>query len=213
LADDVTVVVVGILTTVVFEVLVLLAGTASGVLLLTVAVLETVVEVPTFATSVNVYGPPTGSDPALHVTVPFVPTAGCVQLNPDPAGGVMDWNVVPAGRTSVTTTFVAVEGPALFNVIGNVAFWPAFIDAGPTLVIDRSAEVVTVVVAVAVLLAGVASAVELLTFAVLVIVVPGATPGLTLTIMVNVTVCPAGRVGRVAVTAPGVVADALKPVP
>ena len=87
-------------------------------------------------------------------------------------------------------------------MIVNVAFCPAFIDAGPTLVIDTSAEVVTVVVAVAELLAAFASVVELVTFAVLVIVVPGATPGLTLTTMVNVAVCPAARVGRVAVTVP-----------
>ena len=66
----------------------------------------------------------------------------------------------------------------------------------------RSAEAVLVVVAVAVLLAGVGSVVELATLAALVIVVPAGAAGSTLTTRVNVAEAPVASVGLVDVTSP-----------
>src|SRR5215467_14342245 len=53
--------------------------------------------------------------PSVHVIVPVPPTGGSVpQVHP--AGGVMDWNVVLGGVTSVMLTPVAAAGPRFFTV-------------------------------------------------------------------------------------------------
>ena len=84
--------------------LVLFAGFVSVFAMLTVAVF---VSTPGFAgavtTSVIVAEPPATSDPIVHVTVDVPEHEPCV--------GVADWNVVPDGRTSVTTVFAASTGP------------------------------------------------------------------------------------------------------
>src|SRR5690348_4448279 len=59
----------------------------------------------TVTTSVNEPLAPEASDGFVQVTVPLPPTAGVVQLQPP--GVVIDVNVVPAGRRSVTDTFGA----------------------------------------------------------------------------------------------------------
>ena len=69
---------------------------------------------PTFTTSVKL-ALPMPSDALLHDTVPFVPTAGVVQVQP--AAAVSDANVVPAGNASLSTASVAAAGPALATVI------------------------------------------------------------------------------------------------
>src|SRR5437016_4293520 len=72
-------------------------------------------------------------------------------------------------------------------------FWPARTGSGAsTLVTETSAEVVIRVATAELLLARFASGVVLETFAVLVMVVPLAVLGLTLTTRVNVCVAPAG---------------------
>ena len=59
----------------------------------------------------------------------------------------------PAGARSVTATSVAVDGPALWTVIVQVAGAPGTIGSGVTvLVTDRSAWLVSSAVAVEVLL-------------------------------------------------------------
>src|SRR5687768_18070377 len=52
---------------------------------------------------------PLAIEPPVQVTVPFVPTAGVVQVKP--AGEVMETNRSCAGSTSVITGVVAVFGP------------------------------------------------------------------------------------------------------
>src|SRR2546430_686384 len=56
---------------------------------------------------------PEASDGLVQVTVPFVPTAGEVQVHP--AGAVTDWNVVCAGSASPTLTLAAALGPTLLT--------------------------------------------------------------------------------------------------
>jgi hypothetical protein len=53
-----------------------------------------------------------GNVAAVQVTVPFVPTAGVVQVKPP--GGPMNSNSRSAGSTSVSTTSVAALGPVFW---------------------------------------------------------------------------------------------------
>ena len=65
------------------------------------------------------------SDPRLHVTVVF-------PLHEAPWGGVAEIKLVPAGKLSVTTTFVAGDGPLLVTIKRYVRFAkviPGFGDA------------------------------------------------------------------------------------
>jgi hypothetical protein len=80
---------------------------------------------------------PTASEPLVHCTVPVAPTAGVVHDHP---GAEIDWNVVFAGRLSVTTTLVATSGPPLVTVIVYVRSVPATTGSGESLLsTDRSA--------------------------------------------------------------------------
>jgi len=56
-----------------------------------------------------------GSVATVQVTVPFVPTAGAVQVDPNELP--MYSNSSSAGSTSVITTFVAASGPTFRIVI------------------------------------------------------------------------------------------------
>src|SRR5204863_6235985 len=98
--------------------------------------------------------------------------------------------VVPTGVGSLTTTFCALFGPLLTTTIVNVAVVFSSAVAGPVLVTLRSATSVpeSDVVATAMLLLGLRSAVELLTVAILVIVVAVNAAG-TLYVEVIVTLC------------------------
>jgi hypothetical protein len=75
--------------------------------------------------------------------------------------------------------------------------------AGPVLVTNRSALVpVTVVVVVALLLAGLGSEVMLVTVAVFVMMVPAGVAALTFAVNANVAVAPLAKVAKVAITVP-----------
>ena len=54
---------------------------------------------------------PAASDGLVHDTVPLVPTAGVVQVQP--AGEARLTKVIPVGRGSDTVTLVASSGPPL----------------------------------------------------------------------------------------------------
>src|SRR5437899_93332 len=92
----------------------------------------------------NVALAPGASAPTVHVT-----TFGAVWLHPDDAPA----NVVPAGSVSVTVPPLDVEGPLLVTVTVYVISVPAVAVAGPVLVIARSANRWTFVIAVAMLFA------------------------------------------------------------
>src|SRR2546430_356133 len=109
----------GVLTRVV-SVALLFAGFASIVALVTAAVFVIVVpsDVPgfTFTTSVKTCGAARAwSVMKLQVTVPVPPEAGLTQVQP--AGAVRETIVVEPGTTSVTTTALALSGPAFVTLI------------------------------------------------------------------------------------------------
>src|SRR5687767_645009 len=88
----------------------LFAGVGSDSAAATVAALVTVPPVAlTFATRVTVALAPTASEPIEHVTV--------VVPEQVPCDGVALTKLRPAGSTSVITTVVATDGPALVAVI------------------------------------------------------------------------------------------------
>src|SRR5207244_7229788 len=80
-----------------------------------------------FTTSVKVPEALAASDPIVHVTVPPLPTAGVLQVQP--LGGVMRWNVVPdgvVGIVAVTGTVPVVSlGPRLVAVMVWVSAAPS----------------------------------------------------------------------------------------
>ena len=92
---------------------VLFSGAGSVAAEETVAVLEMIVPAvnpePVWTTREIVAFPPFAIVPRLQVTV-------AVPLH-DPAEGVAETNVTPAGSVSDTLTLVAALGPALFTVI------------------------------------------------------------------------------------------------
>jgi hypothetical protein len=97
-------------TTVTVDVDALFAGFPSGLDVVTVAVFDTGPGVDGRVTaSAIVADPPFAIVPSEHVTVVVA-----LQL---PWLGVADTNVVPGGRTSVTTTFAADAGPAFDTAI------------------------------------------------------------------------------------------------
>src|ERR1051325_2877490 len=110
---------------------------------------------------------------------------------------LLERNVVPTGVGSLTTTFCAAFGPPLETTIVNVAtvFSGAFV--GPRFVTLRSAVSVpeSDVVAVETLFVALASKVELLTVAVLELVVPAKFGG-TLYVVVITAICDGLSVPR-----------------
>src|SRR5215467_3993079 len=77
--------------------------------------------------------------PSVHVIVPVPPTGGSVpQVHP--AGGVIDWNVVLGGVTSVMLAPVAAAGPMFLTVCVYVTLLPAETEVGvAVLVATKSA--------------------------------------------------------------------------
>ena len=75
---------------------------------------------------------------------------------------LMVW-VTPLGNTMVAVMFWAVDGPLLVMVTTAVMVWPGVPEAGALMLMARSATAVRAVLALAVLLAGVLSAVLLVT--------------------------------------------------
>src|SRR3954468_22525297 len=102
----------------------------------------------TCTTSVKVRLAPLARLAAVHLTVPPEPTAGVVHEKPD--GASTDTNVVPDGRSSVSATSVASEGPLFASPSVYVRSVPAVTGSGESLALaDTSAEVATVVVLLA----------------------------------------------------------------
>lgn len=164
---------------------------ADAVLLMTV---PPGVVAPSFTTSEMLTVAPGATVPTLQMTV--------VVPEHDPADGVADTNVVLAGTTSVTDTFGALDGPLFVTGMAYVMYVPSVAVAGAILETPTSAAVVTVVVAVAVLLAGFGSDVADTTAAEFVTVVPFAVLGLTRTTKVKVAEAPFANEPVVAVTFP-----------
>lgn len=51
-----------------------------------------------------------------QVMVPVLPTAGAVQVQPEPPGKLKDWNVVFAGIAPLNTALSASNGPLFVTV-------------------------------------------------------------------------------------------------
>ncbi len=106
-------------TTSVGSVSVLFAGSGSAVVDDTVTVLLSVVPAAVPAARrtrrSKVAEAPAASVATAHETVPVVPVAGAVQVQP--AAGVRLSNTVPAGTTSLNCTFAAAPGPRFSTAI------------------------------------------------------------------------------------------------
>jgi hypothetical protein len=114
-----------------------------------------------------------------------------VEVQTNPPAPVSEENVVPVGSVSGTVTVVAVLGPLLATTCVNVMVPPACTGNGlATLVIERSDEVATTVVVLALLLVLFGSEVVDATDAVSVMVLPAATVEFTVTVNVIVAVAP-----------------------
>lgn len=185
-------------TAVVFAVAALLDALGSVVVELSDAVLLMTVPpgvvAPSLTSSEMLTVAPGSTMPTLQVTV--------VVPEHDPAAGVTETNVVFAGTTSVIDTFGAFDGPLFVTGMAYVMFVPSVAVAGAILDTPTSAAVVTVVVAVAVLLAAFGSAVADATAAEFATAVPLAALGLTRTTKVKVAEAPFAKEPVVAVTFP-----------
>src|SRR5439155_298303 len=133
-----------------------------------------------------------GAAPGGRVLARVQATPVLVPLQVQPAP-LAPWKVTPGGSESVTLIgAAAVLGPALLTVSVQVRSAPAVTGSGASvLVIERSAEAMTVVDAVAVLLDASGSEVEELTEAVL-LMVPPSLGAVTRIVMAGAA--PGGRV-------------------
>ena len=180
--------------TVVFAVAVLLPGVGSLVVDDTLAVLVSEAACAGAVTTTVIVGAVTPVASAGRVQVTDTLPA-FVQVHPVP---VAETKVTPAGRVSATDRFAASDGPLFTTPSEYVTAPDAATVAGPDLVIARSAEAVTVVLADAVLFRGFGSAVVDEMMAVL--VNDAAWGGaVTTTVMVG-AVAPVASVGLVQVT-------------
>ena len=171
----------------------LLPGTGSLVADVTVAVSVRVAPCAGAVTTTVIVGAevPVASVARVQVTETFPLFE---QAHPVP---VADTNVTPAGSVSVTDSDAASDGPLSVTTSWYVTDAPATTVAGPVLVIARSADGVTVVVAEEELLPGTGSLVVAATVAVSVSVAPCA-GAVTTTVMVG-AVTPVASEGRVQV--------------
>jgi hypothetical protein len=113
---------------------------------------------------------------------------------------VADTNTTPAGNVSVKLTPVALLGPALLTLTVYVRVLAATTGSGlSALVTDRSAEAVTVVLALALLFALLGSASVAVTLALLVITPPDVG---AVTIIVTVALDPLAIEPKLQVTVP-----------
>jgi hypothetical protein len=141
--------------TVVEIVEVLFPGTGSAVVDATDAVFD---KLPAWFGAVTVTVITGALDPAVRAARVHVTDTLPVFEHAHPVPDA-DTNATPAGNVSVTDTFAASDGPA-FDTVNEYATDPAATtDAGPAFTIDRSADAVTVVVTLDVLLAALGSAV------------------------------------------------------
>jgi hypothetical protein len=126
---------------------------------------------------------------SVQLIVPVAPTAGTVP-HVQPAGGVIDWNVVLGGVVSVNVTPVAAAGPLFVTLCVYVTLLPGETEVGVAeFVTIRSAcvEVATTSLAVALLLARFGSFTDEFTVAVSLIAVPAVVPAATFNTYVTVT--------------------------
>jgi hypothetical protein len=173
------------------------AESGSAVGLDTVAVLFRVPVAVGVTVSVIVTVPPLTNVPMVHVTVGVANE----HVPDDAPAHVADPYVRPLGRLSVTTTPLAVLGPAFDTMIEYAKDCPTSTGLGPVFVIERSAEGLTVVVVVAVLLVEPGkSGTALDTIAVL-LSVPSAS-GSGVTTIVTVALAPLVSVPRLHSTVP-----------
>src|SRR5450756_1361788 len=123
--------------------------------------------------------------------------------------------VSSVGRTSLSETPRASDGPRLSTVIVEVRVLPARAGSGPSvLVTRRSAWALTVVVVVSLFEAPptVGSAVVVVALAVLVRIVPWAVPEATVAAMITVLVAPAAIVASETLPVQAVLGEQLTPV-
>ena len=173
---------------------VLFAGTGSAVVDDTEAVLVSEAVCAGAVTTTVMVGAVTPVASAGWVQVTDV-LATLVHVQPVPAA---DTNVTPAGRVSVTETAAASDGPLLTITREYVTVPLAVTVPGPVLVIERSAEALTVVFTVEVLFPGTGSAVVDDTDAVF--VRAAAWAGAVTTTVIVGAVAPVTSAGRVQVT-------------
>lgn len=148
----------------------------------------------TLVTIVIVAEAPEASVPTLAVTVPAL-------FDTVPCEAEAELKLIELGKTSVTTTFVALDGPLLVTVTVYVSVLPAITGSAlSVLAIVRSTLPLAVELVVAVLLAELISVCAPVTVAVLEIV-PRAV-GATMTTSVTVALAPLAKVPIVPVIVP-----------
>src|SRR5207344_2073592 len=94
---------------------------------------------PAVTTRVNTSFAPDTTEGLVQLTVPALPIAGVVQVQP--TADVSELNVMPVGNGSSSVADAAAFGPALATVIVYVNALPTVIGSGASvLVTDRSAD-------------------------------------------------------------------------
>src|SRR5262245_37564398 len=96
----------------------------------------------------------------MIVGLAFATTVPRLQGNPPVQGAVAETKPRPGGVRSPTTTSLASDGPGFVTVIVKVTFVPGVTLAGPVFVMPTSASAASVVVSVALSLAGSGSVVS-----------------------------------------------------
>src|SRR5262249_51637218 len=124
---------------------------SSGLVVLTVAVLDSKVPAGTLestvTTSVNTADRPGARSARVAVTVPLVPGEGVVRLKAGPVLCTREINVIPNGSGSVKTTFCASPGPLLATVTVYIKSPPADTGSGESVLVTlRSPKIVTLAV-------------------------------------------------------------------
>jgi hypothetical protein len=119
----------------------LFAGFGSAIADVMVAVLSRLPEKPdaTFTVRVKLADAALARTAHVAVTVPVPPTAGVVNTAAGPVFCARDTNVTPVGSVSESTTLMATPGPLLVAVSVKLTFEPGETEAGPVLMIERSA--------------------------------------------------------------------------
>jgi hypothetical protein len=173
---------------VVFAVEELFPGFESVVALETIAVLESVpAAVPELMFTVSVNA---AEEPAVSVAIEQVMVAPVVQLKLGPEFCWNETNVAPGGMASVSETDWASARPLFVTLIAYATLVPALALAGPLLVTARSADAVTVVLALELLLPEFESEKSELAVAVLVMRVPSGVEDEMATVIVNCALTP-----------------------
>ena len=157
----------------------------------------------TLTTTVKTAVSPAATVALEKTTLPVAPTGGDEKVQPTPAVAVAETKVVFAGTASVTVTVWPSLGPLLTKLTVYVMFEPATTGSGESvLVTERSAWVLTMEAAIAVLFPAFGSVVEPAAVAEFVTVAPLGAPALTLTTTVKTAVSPAATVALEKTTLP-----------